>query len=343
MDIERKKLIVVLGMHRSGTSAMAGSLSFLGMDFDSNLVEAVPNDNPKGYWEPVEVVKINDDIFTAFNMHYMDFDSFPDGWVNHEAMNPIRHRINDWLKQSFLGESLIVVKDPRLCRTLPVWIELLEQQQVNVKYIHVFRHPMEVVGSLRTRDGTFSVVKGLLAWLAHVLDSFALYSPMHSAIVSYKELMNDPILALETVEGNLNLEWPVDPKTVAGNLKSFLEPSLVHQHFKGDIPYPPMNRLVQSVFDCLENYDLKSPDKDFYSCIEKYQIQFQEFRGLFEGALKSYSCKLQAEKANAAEQIAYRDALVDSLKGLLETKDEQLGSKKELLKLFFRPLKKGES
>jgi len=287
--------IFVLGMHRSGTSAMAGALSFLGIGIDSNLVEAVENDNPKGYWEPVDVVEINNDIFTAFDMHYMDFRSFPNGWINNEAMDPIRHRINSWFKQSFSDQSLIVVKDPRLCRTLPLWLEVLEQQQGQAKYIHIFRHPLEVVNSLCARDNTFPVVEGLLTWLAHVLDSFACSSSRHSAIVSYGALMNDPVLALETSGENLSLKWPMNPVTVAESLEAFLEPSLMHQHFKGPIPCPPLNRLVQSVFNCLASYDLKSPDKDFYSCIDGYQIQLQEFSDLFENSRKNHAEKLESE------------------------------------------------
>jgi len=51
--------------------------------------------------------------------------------------------------------------------------------------------------------------------------------------------------------------------------------------------------------------------------------------------------QLEAEKVNAEEQVAYRDALLVELNGQLEAKDELLGSRKELLKLLFQPLKKG--
>ena len=353
--------LFVLGMHRSGTSAMAGALSFLGMGFDSDLVEAVPNDNPKGYWEPVDVVNINNDIFTAFNMHYMDFGALPNGWMQDKAIVPIRQRINDWFKRSFLEASCIVVKDPRLCRTLPLWLEVLEQQQIKAKCIHVFRHPMEVVNSLRVRDNDFSVVDGLLVWLAHVFDSFLYSPPKNSVVISYGALMRDPVLVLEAVAQSLEIEWPVHPDTVAESLKAFLEPSLTHQHFKGNIPYPPLNSLVKSVFDCLVNYDLKSSDEDFYFHLERYQIQFQELRCLFESVLGRYLCKLEAEQVNAKEQIAYRDALVSDMKEQLEAEkvnakeqiayrdalvadlEKLLGSRKDLVKLFFRPLKKGDS
>ena len=57
-------------------------------------------------------------------------------------------------------------------------------------------NPMDVISSLRVRDDTFSVVEGLLAWLAHTLDSFACSSPEHSAILSYRTLMDNPVSAL---------------------------------------------------------------------------------------------------------------------------------------------------
>jgi len=296
---------------------MAGSLSFLGMGLDSNLVEAVPSDNPKGYWEPVQVVKINDDIFSVFNMHYMDFSSFPNGWMNHEAMVPIRHRIKTWFKQSFSDESLIVVKDPRLCRTLLLWVDVLEQLQVEIKYIHVFRHPMEVVGSLCSRDSSFPVVKGLCVWLAHVLGSFRSPAGNH-VIVSYDALMADPIATLNRSGEELNLEWPVALEVAAEHLRSFLEPALVHQYFQGDIPYPPLNKLVQSVFDCLNSYDLQSLNNDFYTSIENYQAVFQEFESLFEPMLREYKDKHEQEKKNTQEQVAYRDTLLVELNGQLE-------------------------
>ena len=364
---KNNQVIFILGMHRSGTSAMAGALSLLGMGFDPNLVEAVPNDNPNGYWEPVDVVKINNDIFTALNMHYMDFSSFPIGWMNHDEMNLIRHRISDWFTKSLLNESLIVVKDPRLCRTLPIWVEVLEQQQGKAKYIHVFRHPMDVVSSLRARDDTFSIIEGLLAWLSHVLDSFVFSPPGNSVIVSYGALMDNPLLTLGVVADNLNLEWPKDPKTMAVSLREFLKPSLAHHHFKGKIQYSFLNRQVKLVFNYLHNYDLKSPNKEFLSRLYKYQAQFQESRYLFEDIHKINSSKLKAEKTNAAEQVGYRDSLVTALKGQLKAektnaaeqvgyrdslvtalkgqlkaKNKLLGSRKDLLKLFFRPLKQGE-
>lgn len=93
--------LFVLGMHRSGTSALTGSLAILGAWVDSKLVAAVPSDNPKGYWEPVDVVNINDDIFSAFGMHYMTYESLPDGWKDHESLRGVRSRISDWYEKAF--------------------------------------------------------------------------------------------------------------------------------------------------------------------------------------------------------------------------------------------------
>ena len=114
-------------MHRSGTSAMAGVLSILGANFNFELIKKVVNDNPKGYWESVEVVDINNDIFHIYNMHYMDFSSFPNNWMENEMLIPIRQRIKNWFIKYLSKQSLIVVKDPRLCRTLPIWVDTLQE------------------------------------------------------------------------------------------------------------------------------------------------------------------------------------------------------------------------
>ena len=52
-----RKAIVVLGMHRSGTSAVCGALDVLGVNFGQRLAPAA-KDNEKGYWEHPEIVSV---------------------------------------------------------------------------------------------------------------------------------------------------------------------------------------------------------------------------------------------------------------------------------------------
>jgi hypothetical protein len=315
-------------MHRSGTSAMAGVLSILGANFNFELIKKVVNDNPKGYWESVEVVDINNDIFHIYNMHYMDFSSFPNNWMENEMLIPIRQRIKNWFIKYLSKESLIVVKDPRLCRTLPIWVDTLQELNIKPKYIHIFRHPMEVVASLRTRDNTFSMVNGFLVWIAHLLDSFECTTPNNSIIISYNKLLNAPFLTLKQCSNILELEWPLQVETVSDKINMFLDPSLIHHCHEEKISMPPLNNLLQSIFNSLKNYELTSPNKEFYSLIETFQINFKEYKDLFSEFHINYLHNLNAEKINAKEQIEYRDALIAEITKQLDA--EKINAKNQI-------------
>ena len=64
--------LVVLGMHRSGTSALAGVLSKTGYDLPKNLLPA-SFDNPKGYFESKEIIALNDDLFAEMGAVWSDW------------------------------------------------------------------------------------------------------------------------------------------------------------------------------------------------------------------------------------------------------------------------------
>ena len=58
-------MILILGMHRSGTSALAGGVAALGAGFGERLMQAVPDQNAKGFWEDLDVVSIDDRVLLA--------------------------------------------------------------------------------------------------------------------------------------------------------------------------------------------------------------------------------------------------------------------------------------
>lgn len=61
---EKRRLVIVLGMHRSGTSALSRSLMALGLSLGQSLLDPQP-DNPLGYWEDREIVAINEEVLAS--------------------------------------------------------------------------------------------------------------------------------------------------------------------------------------------------------------------------------------------------------------------------------------
>ena len=69
--------IIVLGMHRSGTSALTGVLSYLGADPGPSLIPGIEGINPKGFWEHSEIVKVHNNLLTALGSSWDDERALP--------------------------------------------------------------------------------------------------------------------------------------------------------------------------------------------------------------------------------------------------------------------------
>ena len=164
------KSIVILGMHRSGTSALAGVFNLLGISFGSNLLSPVEGVNEKGFWEHADLVDINDRLLEAIGYCWHDVSSLPDNWWNSEIANKFSTEILDVINRDFSDTSLWGIKDPRLCRLFPLWQQVFDKLVCNPCYVLILRHPSEVCQSLHSRD-SFSYIKSIYLWIEHVLES----------------------------------------------------------------------------------------------------------------------------------------------------------------------------
>ncbi|HZY67114.1 MAG TPA: sulfotransferase family protein, partial [Devosia sp.] len=147
------KAIVVLGMHRSGTSALAGVLHLLGGTMPKTL-EPANAANPRGYWESQRLMRANDDLLQAAGSRWNDWRRFDLDWAN----TAVGQAHIASLRQAFLDEfgdaELPVVKDPRICRYFPIFRAVLAEVRRKPAVLLPIRNPFEVAQSIRTRDHT---------------------------------------------------------------------------------------------------------------------------------------------------------------------------------------------
>lgn len=141
---------VVLGMHRSGTSALAGCLGGRGVCAGDRFIQA-NEDNADGYWEHEELVAINDFVLSAAGTDWHTVDAVSADRIR-EGGTRWMDRASAFLSNISGGRSLWFMKDPRLCRTLPFWQPLLDALPTRVCYLHVLRHPGPVAHSLARRN-----------------------------------------------------------------------------------------------------------------------------------------------------------------------------------------------
>lgn len=147
------RAIFVLGMHRSGTSALSGTLCRLGLDLGSNLMPPEEGSNSLGFFEHNSIVPVHEILLRALGSHWSDTEAFPDGWLESDAAAEARAGICKVLDHDFpAGRARDWgMKDPRLCRFVRLWRPVLKT--VRPCFILVRRDPREVAASLEARDG----------------------------------------------------------------------------------------------------------------------------------------------------------------------------------------------
>ena len=159
--------LFVLGMHRSGTSALTGTLQRLGAELGDNLLPARP-DNPKGFWENADAMEINEALLKNLGTTWSTPNRLPSEWLKTQAGLEAYGRAVALLEANFSGSSLWGLKDPRICRLAPLWFKAAAATGSRVACILIVRSPREVMASLQARDELPPSVSALL-WLQHVL------------------------------------------------------------------------------------------------------------------------------------------------------------------------------
>jgi len=182
--------VVVVGMHRSGTSAMASALARLGLALpdETDLITAGPA-NERGYWELRRFVTFNDGILKYLNGNWSTPPKPPPGWElsRDQAIVELRSSARDFILREFRDPHM-VLKDPRLCITLPFWRQVFDHEPVAVL---VLRDPLDVARSLRTRNN-FPLSLGLALWRRYVQESIRSVAGLPVFVAQYEEFLADP-------------------------------------------------------------------------------------------------------------------------------------------------------
>ncbi|MDQ4072160.1 MAG: glycosyltransferase, partial [Actinomycetota bacterium] len=184
-------------------------------------------DNPSGFWEPAELVAAHDRLLAELGSSWDDPCPLPSGWLESDAARRAQKHITELLEQEFGHARLFVLKDPRICRTVPLWTSALRGVGAEPGFVLVFRNPLEVASSLAARDG-LSLERSLLLWLRHALDAELDTRAERRVFLSYRGLLADWRAAAHRVARTFALEWPVALEDAAGGVDGFLDAEQRH-------------------------------------------------------------------------------------------------------------------
>lgn len=215
--------VVVLGMHRGGTSATAGALAKLGLSPGSpeSLKSASPV-NPAGFWEQTPLIRLNDRLLERLGGSWDGPPDLAAGWAGAEALEPVRSEARALFRAAFHAEPW-VWKDPRNCLVLGLWREALELDPVVVL---VLRDPLEIAASLEQRESV-TLPLSLALWERYMRSALRACAGRPVLVTRYEQLVAEPrawTLAARAFLGEYGVVLPDD----AGDVAAFVDPALRH-------------------------------------------------------------------------------------------------------------------
>lgn len=337
----KNQCVIVLGMHRSGTSALTGVLRLLGVDLGARLLDAQEGVNPKGFWEHAAVVDLHDALLEEFHSGWWDALALPDDWMTSPAAIHCRKSLEQLIRQEFTGDRLWSVKDPRSCRLMPLWGDVMAKTAVHPNYILMLRHPAEVAASLAHRDG-FSTPMAALLWLRNVLDSERDTRGQSRIIMTFDDLLSDWRKALGQVADTFGIALPLEDTAIATQVDAFLEPQLRHHATESvDTTAPPMALAIDAYQAVLvhDSERLDSIRTRFEQEVTHHTPWLRQTNELML-KLKAGKIAIQSSENTAKASAAEAEAQRNEVKRIISTPSWRITAPLRAISNFFRTLGK---
>jgi hypothetical protein len=205
-----RRLVLVVGIGRSGSSLFTGILGQLGFHVPQPEVKA-DDTNPRGFSEPRWVVDFHTRLMRERRVGR--FDSRPAAWqVTAQTADDdaVVADLSSWLAVQFVGVDNVVVKDPRLDWFLPLWLRCANALGVQTSLATMLRHPAAVVRSARDHYGSWQTDASRAAsWANATLHTEQATRGARRVFVCFDDLLDDWSRELSRVGERLDLPWLV--------------------------------------------------------------------------------------------------------------------------------------
>ncbi len=222
------KILLILGMHRSGTSVLTRVISLLGAELPKSLL-GKNESNLRGHWESEVLISDHDRLLTGLGSDWKDWRTLKIDALGKSKRARLKEGFDETVRAEFnLKADVCVIKEPRICRFAGLYIEALEDLPAEVHSVLTLRNPLEIASSLEARDG-LPLAEGLLLWLTHMLEAEAATRDKPRSFIAYEDILKDPVKATQALVKSLPFALPYSANEVVGQIESYVTPSLKRQ------------------------------------------------------------------------------------------------------------------
>lgn len=224
--------VIILGMHRSGTSIVGGLMNMMGLKTGGPLILAA-EDNAKGFFERIDVVLQNDYVMQKQQVHYA-FNTYRFDHIQ-GLKEILLHYDEKFFNEGRRGLAFLndeknypwMLKDPRLCITLRMWLPLLNFVP---SILFTYRHPLDVALSLSKREFEhFRIGKGIRMWYVYNRRAVEQSNDLCRVVTSHRKVMKQPKVEFDRIYDELQGCGVLVPhRLTEAELGSFIDLKLQH-------------------------------------------------------------------------------------------------------------------
>ena len=313
-----KKLVVIIGMHRSGTSAIAKSLECTGVNLGNKLMPPCLNDNDLGFFEDIDIVEFNENLlkecgknwYDTQKINYFDTERLIRNGYLLQGIELIRNKVH---ASKYFG-----FKDPRTAALLPFWEQIFATFEFKVSFVLAIRNPLSIVRSLQQRN-EFEPEQGYYLWINHILQSLSFLKNKNFIGVNYDKLLADPYTQIKRIASLIGNN--IDYSILDQYCKEFLKTNLRHWAYsENDLMVDSSRPLkVLEIYQYLRQFE----DNNFNASqldeaiIENWQLENEKSLALNRLVDKQYTLLCQSKDDNQ-KAVAWAQQLDGEL---LHTRD----------------------
>ena len=223
------KLVIIIGMHRSGTSILTRISNLLGLKLEiGEFVPPIKGDNDTGFWELQEVVDVNESILNNFGISHLDAEELPSNWLDNLEKSEKSHhyieKIEEILSRTTDKDNFFGIKDPRISRLLPLWTKCCKRLDIEPVFIFSLRSPIEVAQSLHKRNN-ITVEQALDLWNIYNQEAEFHSRNFKRYFVSFPDIMNSWERDMLEAEEYLDIKWNYNSSS-RENINNFIQNDL---------------------------------------------------------------------------------------------------------------------
>ena len=338
----KNKIILVIGMHRSGTSIITKSLECLNVPIGSNFIETIRDVNLHGFFEDKDFNDFNKKLLTYNKQSW--YQTSKKRIENLKFSKKLIKEAEELIHKK-IKNNILALKDPACTLLIRFWVTVFENCGIDFHIIYCLRNPSSISKSLEKRDH-FDIDFSLLLtnfYHSNFLDILET-KEINFTVIEYESFLNNPKYFLKKLSDNLNLTF--NNKKFNVLKKAFINKNLNHHISDKKFDSKPLNNLSIEIFNIIKNLcnnkktglkelkpriDLMNNIFDYFlesstTFINEKNIQHFQFQGIVANKNDEFNSMEKQFQGIVASKNDEFNSMEKQFQGIVASKNDEFNS-----------------